>query len=229
MARERTLKIVGLGGSLGSGSTSLQALKTVLAHAEDLGAETELFDVREMNLGSYDPESTTPPPWAQRMADAMHNADAIVWASPLYHGTVSGAFKNALDWLELLSGRKPAYLTGKPIALVSTAGGAHGLQAINTMEFAVRALRAWTIPFVVPIARSHTAFDATGTVVDAAVARQLNQLAGELVAAARRFAPATSVSSETNEDATHVPQPAQSTANSTTRVLSAVSRGAIAQ
>jgi len=65
----------------------------------------------------------------------------MLWSSPLYHGTISGSFKNALDWLQLLGDRQPAYLTDKVIGLISTAGGTQGLQAVNTMEFIVRALR----------------------------------------------------------------------------------------
>ena len=61
----------------------------------------------------------------------------MIWASLLYHGTVSGAFKNALDWLDLLNDREPPFLTDKVVGLISTAGGVQGLQAINTMEFVV--------------------------------------------------------------------------------------------
>ena len=46
----------------------------------------------------------------------------------MYHGTVSGSFKNALDWLQLLSDRDPPYLTNKVVGLVSTAGGVQGLR-----------------------------------------------------------------------------------------------------
>ena len=59
----------------------------------------------------------------------------------MYNGTISGSLKNALDWLILLRDRHPPYLTDKVVGLISTAGGVHGLQAVNTMEFVVRALR----------------------------------------------------------------------------------------
>ena len=59
----------------------------------------------------------------------------------MYQGTISGAFKNALDWLHVLGSREPAFLHDEVIGLISAAGGTHGLQAINTMEFATRALR----------------------------------------------------------------------------------------
>jgi FMN reductase len=78
----------------------------------------------------------------------------MIWSSPTYHGSVSGSFKNALDWLILLAERDPPYLTNKPVGLVTTAGGVQGLQAINSMEFVVRALRGWSVPLVQPVAQS---------------------------------------------------------------------------
>jgi hypothetical protein len=62
----------------------------------------------------------------------------MLWSSPMYQGTISGAFKNALDWLHVLGAREPAFLHDEVIGLISAAGGTHGLQAINTMEFATQ-------------------------------------------------------------------------------------------
>jgi FMN reductase len=74
------------------------------------------------------------------------------------------------------------------IGLVSAAGGTQGLQAINTMEFVVRALRGWAVPYVVPVAAAARVFDRTGTVHDHAVEVQLKTLGGEVVRVAERFA-----------------------------------------
>ena len=94
------------------------------------------------------------PEAVRRFNDTIYEADGPIWSSPLYHGTVSGAFKNALDWLNPLGRREPAYLTHKVIGLISVAGGTQGLQAVNTMEFCVRALRGWAVPLVLPITRA---------------------------------------------------------------------------
>ena len=88
---------------------------------------------------------------------------------PAVPGHDLGAFKNALDWLRLLGGRDPAFLHDKVVGLISAAGGTHGLQAINTMEFATRALRAWAVPYVVPVASAARVFDAEGRIRDATV------------------------------------------------------------
>lgn len=182
-------RIVGVGGSLRDGSSSLAALRAVLnaAHAE--GAVVELLDVRHLDLPPYGRPGAGIPAGAARLREAVDGAHGMVWSSPLYHGTVSGTFKNALDWLQLLADADPPFLTGKPVGLVATAGGVQGLQAVNTMEYVVRALRGWTVPFVVPVARAHAVFAADGTPVDDAVGRQLATLGREVVAAARLLSP----------------------------------------
>ena len=121
------------------------------------------------------------------MANAVYRCDALIWSSPTYHGSVSGSFKNALDWLILLAERDPPYLSNKPIGLVSTAGGVQGLQAVNSMEFIARALRGWSVPLVLPVPQTWRSFDPDGQLADEAIARQLRALGAEVVRAARQF------------------------------------------
>ena len=176
------LKIVGLGGSLSSTSRSRAALATALAGAADAGAETQLLDVRSLNLPLYNPD-VEPSPATLAMVEALESADGLVWSSPLYQGSVSGSFKNALDWLHLPSGS--VYLTDKAIGLISVSGGTQGLQAINVMEFSVRALRGWAVPYVVPV--PGVAFDENDEVRDEGVRRQLKMLGSEVVRLASHF------------------------------------------
>jgi FMN reductase len=149
---------------------------TALAGAEDAGAETELLDLRELDLPLFNPvvEPTTT---TMRMIESLESADGLLWSSPLYQGSISGSFKNALDWLHLASGT--VFLTDKVIGLISVAGGTQGLQAINTMEFCVRALRGWAVPLVVSVP--------AGQVHDESVERQLKALGSEVVRVAGHF------------------------------------------
>ena len=187
--------IVGLGGSLAQHSTSLSALKVALEGAREYGAEVQLFDLRELNLPMFVPGAEPVPTAARRLCDAVHAAHGMLWSSPLYHGTVSGAFKNAIDWFQLLSDRTPPYLTDKVVGLISTAGGTHGLQAVNTMEFAVRALRGWAVPLVLPIPQAWQVFK-EGHVLDKRVEEQLRALGHELARAAQLFAAGTITTAE---------------------------------
>jgi FMN reductase len=182
------INVVGLGGSLARHSASLAALRIAADGAKGSGARVQLFDVRELNLPMFDPELAEPPEAARRLVEAVAGAHGMLWSSPLYHGTVSGAFKNALDWLHLLSNHQPPYLTNKVVGLISVAGGVQGLQAVNTMEFVVRALRGWSVPLVIPIPRAWQAFDDAGNARDEGVAVQLRALGAEVCRAARQFA-----------------------------------------
>lgn len=177
------MRIVGIGGSLKDGSTSLAALRVALDAAGEAGAETELLAVRDLDLPMYAPD-LDPPPDAKRLCDAVAGATGLLWSSPLYHGSVSGSFKNAIDWLQLLADNDPPFLAGKVIGLISAAGGVQGLQAVNTMEFIVRALRGWSVPMVIPVSRAWKVFEEDGSVADEAVGEQLRALGREIVRAA---------------------------------------------
>ncbi len=182
------LTIVGLGGSMASSSKSRAALVTALEGAASAGARTQLLDIHQLDLPMYNPEDNEPTDAAASLLEACHAADGMLWSSPMYQGTISGALKNALDWLDLLAGRDPPFLHDKVIGLISTAGGTQGLQAINTMEFAVRALRGWAVPYVVPVGAASRVFDRAGQIQDQAVELQLKTLGGEVVRVAERFA-----------------------------------------
>jgi FMN reductase len=176
------LKVVGIGGSLSRTSRSRAALVTTLAGAQDAGAETELLDIRSLDLPLYNPDDQ-PTAVTLAMVETLESADGLLWSSPLYQGSVAGSFKNALDWLHLPSGS--VYLTDKAIGLISVSGGTHGLQAINAMEFSVRALRAWAVPYVVPV--PGVAFDEAHEVRDEGVQTQLKMLGSEVVRLAAHF------------------------------------------
>jgi len=202
--------IVGLGGSLRKGSTSRAALQRALSGAAAAGADTTLLDLRELELPIYDPDDDEPTEGAATLIESCHAADGLLWSSPLYQGTISGAFKNALDWLHVLGRRDPPYLHDKVIGLISAAGGTQGLQAINTMEFSARALRGWAVPYVVPIPTSWQAFAEDGSINDETVESQLERLGGEVARVTERFAadPALHRQAECAEAAERVLAPA---------------------
>lgn len=182
-----SLQIVGLGGSLNPDSVSVKALRVALLGAQEAGAQTELLELRSLALPLFVP-GMAPPQHALDLADAVGRADAMIWASPVYHGGASGSFKNALDWLELLAKRTPPYLTGKVVGLIATAGGVQGLQAINAMEFSVRALRGFTYPLTVPLDRAYQLVDGSGQLSDLTATERLLALGKGVAQTARRLA-----------------------------------------
>ena len=172
---EHRISVVGLGGSMAPTSSTVAALKLALAGAEEAGAETRLFEISALGLPMFVPGAEAPDP-ARRLSDAVHEANGLLWSSPVYHGTISGSFKNALDWLELLSDRDPPYLANKLVGLIGTAPGLQGLLAINTLEAVVSTLGGWPVPLLVPNPRVGHGFD-----------EHLRALGQEIVRGARQF------------------------------------------
>ena len=184
---EKITRVVGLGGSLTAKSNSVSALNIAIEGAREAGAESTIFEISKLSLPMYSPELDDIPAPAHELSEAVYEAGGMIWSSPMYHGTVSGSFKNALDWLQLLSDRDPPYLTNKVIGLISTAGEIQGLQAVNTMEFVVRSLRGWAVPLVIPVARAWQAFDEQGRAADPAIDSQLRSLGEEVARAAHQM------------------------------------------
>ncbi|MGV9240606.1 NADPH-dependent FMN reductase [Streptomyces nigra] len=99
--------VVGMGGSLRTPSTSLTALRVAVEGVADAGAYTRTLDLKRPRLPFYTSERAVPVS-ARRLADTVQAADALLWISPTYHGSVGGAFKNAVDWLALLADHDPS-------------------------------------------------------------------------------------------------------------------------
>jgi arsenic resistance protein ArsH len=119
------------------------------------GFATEVFSPKGGHIPFFEyPKGDMPEP-VRAMCDAFTRADVLVWLTPLYHGSMTGVMKNALDWLEMTSKLSNPYLTGKVVALVCWGDGSQAMQGINAMDSVAKALRAWVLPFSIPILKEH--------------------------------------------------------------------------
>ncbi len=184
------LHVVGIGGTLRDGSTGLKALKEALRAAEEAGATTELLDLRELALPMYEPGKPLEEYGGsvERLVEAMRGADAILWSTAAYHGTLAGVTKNALDFTQFMARDEKPYLQDKVVGLIATAGGGMAaVNAINAMVNVVHALRGVAAPLSVPVTQSWKAFDDEGNLRDDEVARRLEALGRLVVEMAVRF------------------------------------------
>jgi FMN reductase len=184
-ALNEPLRILGLGGSTRQGSKSLVLLRTALEQAEAAGAVVELADVRSLALPIYDedlPLSDYPPSLHALLA-AAREADAYVLCSPTYHGTLSGAVKNALDSLNFLGDNEPRYFAGKPVGLMALGGGG-AANTLTGLQHAARGLNGLVIPRVV-IAGTSAVSD--GDVADDQVRGRVRWMMEELLELAQRL------------------------------------------
>lgn len=119
------------------------------------GHTPEVFGLARAGIPFFDLSGQETPAAVQAMCNRFCKAELHVWMTPLYHGSMTGVMKNCLDWMELTSRHGQPYLTGKVVALVSWADGTQAMQGINAMDAVAKALRAWVLPFSVPILKEH--------------------------------------------------------------------------
>ena len=156
-----TIRVVGLGGTYRPHSSTEQALRIALARAAELGAETVLLGASALDLPMYRPVETgqpLPEPVAT-LIDEVRRADAVIIASPGYHGGISGLVKNALDYLEELRGDVRPYLDGRPVGLIATGAGWQAtMTTMQSLRSVVHALRGWPTPLGVAVNSTEATF-----------------------------------------------------------------------
>lgn len=183
----RPVRILGLGGSMRERSLSLGLLRATLSLAATSGAETVLVDLRQLDLPIYNPDRQLAdyPPAMTWLLDEARAANAFIFCSPTYHGTVSGVVKNALDALDFLIDDTPRYLGGKPVGLLAL-GGPSAANVITALGHAARGLNALAIPTVVTASGSMVDLDRL-EITDEGVRDRAGRLVAELISISHRL------------------------------------------
>jgi NAD(P)H-dependent FMN reductase len=178
--QQRTINILGVAGSMRQESFSTLGLKMVLEEAKKYGSELHLLDLRDINLPLYDPgaPSSNGPSFnnsnnvLEKITTALKWADALVLASPDYHGSMSGTLKNFLDYFwEDFAGKTFGYII---------ASHEKGLTVADQMRTAVRQCYGWSMPYNISI-NGEKDFDSEGNLVNSALVKRIKMLARDLV------------------------------------------------
>lgn len=119
----------------------------------EFDVQSRIFNLADSGIPLFDVSITKTPQPVELMNQMFLEADIHFWLAPLYHGSIPGAMKNCLDWLEVSAKNPSPYLTDKMVGMVCWADGLQAMQGINTMDAVAKALRAWTLPFSIPIVR----------------------------------------------------------------------------
>jgi len=166
--------VVAIAGSLRETSTTRFALEHALDEAETTGATTELIDLRQWNLPLFDPDDRVRGD-AGALKRLVADADAVVLGTPVYHGMISSALKNAFDYL----GRDE--FDDTTVGLLATAGGGSYAQTLEHLRTGVRTVYGWCLPHEVGIRNASEAFDDDGEIVDPTIEQRVRRL-GRLAA-----------------------------------------------
>jgi len=134
------MHIAMVSGSNRKDASSTKMLRYMKTKLQEQGHSVELIDIYEAPLPMYSPDADGVHPNAARLIAAVREADGLVFATPEYHGSISGALKNALDYLSADQVR------GKPVLSVSSAGGAVGVSSLTQLQTIVRGLHGINSP-----------------------------------------------------------------------------------
>jgi len=166
--------VLGILGSASKDSTTRSALLAVRDRLLPAGRTFDLLDLAVEYRNLHDITQYDDPVEASQTAQLRRrvaDADAIVLATPVYHGSFSALLKNALDHL-----RGDAF-AGRPVGLIANGGGPRsGGVACEHLRSVVRALSGWSAPTHVAISEN----DFPGGVPGPFVAGRLDALVAEL-------------------------------------------------
>lgn len=174
------MRILGISGSLRRDSHNSRLLR---AAADALPPEAELviFDVLKA-VPPYDADDDVfPAPQAvAELREAIAGADAVLFSTPEYNGSIPGVLKNAVDWASRPVGE--AALTGKPVAVIGASTGMFGgVWAQAELRKSLGIAGARVLDRDLPIPEAHEAFDESGTLSDPEHHLTLGELLAEFI------------------------------------------------
>jgi chromate reductase, NAD(P)H dehydrogenase (quinone) len=185
------LRILAVSGSLRAGSHNTSLLRAA-ADAAPAGIEVDLFDpagIADLPLYDQDLDVGDVAASVIRLREAWAAADAILFATPEFNGSVPGGLKNAVDWAS--RPRLEAALTGKTVAVVGASPGQFGaMWAQADLRKILGIAGARVVGDELPVTRVHEKLTADGRLLDAELGERLRLLLGTLAAEAAPVAAA---------------------------------------
>jgi len=185
------IKLVAFCGSLRKGSLNRMALNAFIERVP-AGTTVETIEIGDWPLYNADVQAQGFPDKVQAAQKAMLAADGVVIATPEYNYGISGALKNAIDWLSRMT---PQPFAAKPTAIFGASGGVLGTaraqyQLRQTLVFLDG--RPVNKPEVM-IGQATAKFSPEGKLTDEAVGKFLTDLGAALGLAIRQAKAAASV------------------------------------
>ena len=167
-----TLRVLGVGSSMRRESFSTETLKIILNKVNKNGGDTRLLNLYSNPLPMYTAEYNEKLSGIKHAVELVNWADAIVLATPDYHGSMAGSLKNFLDyfWAEF-AGKTFGYLCSSH---------EKGLTVMDQMRTAIRQCYGWSLPYGISI-NSNQDFNADRKIINKQLLSRLESFARDLV------------------------------------------------
>jgi chromate reductase len=172
-------RIVGLAGSLRTGSFNRQLL-TAVASELPTYVTLEVWDGLEgVPPFNEDLEGGPTPVAVAELRGVIKDADGVLISTPEYNGSIPGQLKNALDWASRPRGA--AVLEGKPVATLSASPSRRGgVGAQEDLRKVLGVIGAEIRGEEIVVPHIHEQFDERGGLVDHELRSRLNSTMGAL-------------------------------------------------
>jgi chromate reductase, NAD(P)H dehydrogenase (quinone) len=177
------VRILAVSGSLREGSFNTSLLRAA-AEATPEGVELELWEgIGALPFYDEDLDAEGAPVSVRRLREDWSAADAILFATPEYNGSVPGGLKNAVDWAS--RPRVGAALRNKPVAVIGASPGQFGsLWAQQDLKRILGIAGARVVGTEIPVTRAHERFAEDGRLLDEELFEQLRPHLATLAAEA---------------------------------------------
>ena len=185
------MRILAVSGSLRRNSFNTSLLRAAVEAAPE-GVEVDLWEgLGDLPVYNQHLDNGEAPESVRRLREDWDAADAILFATPEYNGSVPGGLKNAIDWAS--RPKFEAALTNKTVAVVGASTGQFGaLWAQQDLKRILGVAGARVVGTEIPVARAHERVDDEGRLLDAELFEQLRlhltTLAAEAVGDGERVA-----------------------------------------
>lgn len=153
------MRVLAVSGSLRADSYNTRLLEAAAA-AAPAGVEVELLDpalITDLPPYDQDLEDEGAPASVDLLRDAWAGADAMLFATPEYNGSVPGGLKNAIDWAS--RPKFDAALTNKTVSVIGASTGQFGaMWAQQDLRKILGIAGARVVGEGLPVARAHEGF-----------------------------------------------------------------------
>ncbi len=159
------LRVLAISGSLRKASFNSGLLRAAQEIAPEQ-MEITILDINDLPLYNGDVEAKGDPASVVALKSAIRDADAVLFATPEYNWSISGALKNAIDWAS--RDREEGSLMGKPATIIGAGGRAGTARAQMQLREILAELGSVVMvkPGVLVQAFAPPRFDAEGNLTD---------------------------------------------------------------
>lgn len=183
----QTPRILAFGGSLRKDSFNQKLAGIAAQGAREAGAEVTLIALRDFPLPLYDEDIESQsglPEHARRLKELFRAHDGLLIACPEYNSSISGALKNAIDWVSRQeSDDEPslsAFTEKSAVLCAASPGGLGGLRGLVHARAILGNLGVMVLPAQVAVQKAHEAFAPDGALVNERQAASVQGLGAQL-------------------------------------------------